>query len=374
LKTLVINTIISLCIAIVWMPVLSVFAEDDVLRLLIWEGHAPRKYVNEFETYIEKTYHRKLKLDFKYVIGSDDFYNSVRSKNADIVMMTHHHFRDERFNYIRNNLILPLDLENIPNYKRVIPALQKAKYLYSDGNVYASPVSQGPYGLVYNTALLKEEPHSWNILWDDRFKGKYVIGANEYIYNANITALALGYPKESINSYDNLNNQEFKKKLRQLAVNAHSFWVGVDKPDDLSGMVLATSWGDSLGPLKQRGEPWKMAEPREGMPSWIDNYAITYSLENKPFLKKAAEEYLNMLLSRDYQVNHIMRYLSLSPAITNIRDLLTDEEKERIHLGTPNFFNTNRILVHTYSRRDRNWLKLMWAKAMEGISIKKEEN
>jgi spermidine/putrescine-binding protein len=344
---------------------------ENTLRLMAWEGHAPRQHVEKFEKQIEAKYGRKVKLDIKYAFGTDAFYDAIRAKEIDLVIMTHHYYKDERFKYIENKLLLPLNLENIPNYKYVTPALQKAKQLHSNGKIYASPVSQGPYGLAYNTALLKEEPQSWDILWNPGFKGKYVIGANEYTYNASITALALGYAREDISNYDKLNNKEFKDKLRQLAVNAHSFWIGVDKPDDLSGMPLATSWGDSLGLLNRRGEPWKMAEPAEGMPCWFESYAITWALADKPFLKKVAEEYINGVLSTDYQVNHITRYMSLTPVITNIGDLLTPEEKKRLHIGIPNFFKNNRILMPTCSRRDRNGLKLLWKEAMKGIQIKK---
>jgi spermidine/putrescine transport system substrate-binding protein len=241
------------------LPV-SALAGEDILRLLIWEGHAPQKHVEKFEKQIEAKYGRRVKLKIEYSTNDDDFYKSVRTRSVDIVMMTHHFYDDERYNYIQNKLLLPLDLKNVPNFKHVIPALQKAKHVFREGKIYASPVSQGPYGLAYNSALLKDAPHSWNILWDPRFRGKYAIAANEYIYNTNITALALGYPRESINSYDALNNKKFKDKLRQLAVNAHSFWIGVDKPDDLAGLPLATSWGDSMVPLNKRGEPWKIAE------------------------------------------------------------------------------------------------------------------
>jgi hypothetical protein len=49
--------------------------------------------------------------------------------------------------------------------------------------------------------------------------------------------------------------------------------------------------------------------------------------------------------------------------------LLTSEEKERLHVGTPNFFSENRILQHTYSERDRNGLKSLWDEAMKGITV-----
>ncbi len=351
----------------------TVFGDEQVLRLLIWEGHAPKQHVENFENRTAAQYGRTVKLQISYVVGPDDFYDSVRDKSVDVVMMTHHHFKDERYNYIRNKLLLPLDLHNIPRFEQVIPALQNAEHLYSDGQVYASPVSQGPYGLAYNTALLAEEPESWEVLWDPRFEGKYVIGANEYIYNAHITALALGYPKESISSYSALNNSQFRKKLKQLIVNAHSFWVGVDKADDLAGMTLATSWGDSLAPLRKRGEPWAMAEPAEGMPCWIDNYAITWALAGKPFLKKVAEEYIDTLLTVDYQVDHILRNMSLTPIITDIGDRLTAQEKKSINLGKPDFFKHNRILQHTYTKRDRNGLKLLWEEAMKEAVMQRKK-
>lgn len=368
--------IIAVCIfaSIVSFPSSVFAAKEDILRLLIWEGHAPKQHVEEFEKRIEAKYNRKVTLKIDYVTGSDDFYSAVRRKKVDMVMMTHHHFKDERFNYIKNKLLLPLDLKNIPNYRHVIPSLQKAEYLCCDGQRYAAPVSQGPYGLAFNQAHFKDEPQSWNIFWSPHLNGKYVIGVNEYIYNANITALALGYPQESIGNYNALNNKEFKDKLRQLAANAGAFWVGVDKADDLEGSILATSWGDSIGALKKRGEYWKIAEPIEGMPCWIDNYAITWALADKPFLKKVAEEYLNGLLSTAYQVQHIMRNLNLTPTITNIRDLLTPDEAQRIHPEVPTFFDKNRILQPTYSRRDRNGLKLLWKEAMEGIQIDKGRN
>lgn len=112
-----------------------------------------------------------------------------------------------------------------------------------------------------------------------------------------------------------------------------------------------------------------MAEPVEGTPYWIDNYAITSALADKPFLKKLAEEYINELLTTDYQVGHILRVVGTIPIISSIEHLLTPEEKMRIHVGAPNFLDKNRILLPTYSQRDRNGLKILWKEAMEGIDL-----
>ncbi len=347
---------------------------EQVLRLLIWEGYAPDKYVEEFEKQIEAKYGRKVKLQISFVDGSDDFYNPVRSKKADLITVGAELITAEQFNYIANKLILPLDLKNIPNHKHVIPALQKADYLASNGNIYGVPICQGPYGLAYNTEKFEKEPDTWKILWDPKYKGKYVIGGKENQYNIGTAALAFGYPQELISSYDALNNRDFKDKLRQLAINAHSFWVGQDTADDLSGLSLAAVWGDSLGTLKKRGEIWKIAEPKEGTLCWVDNYAITWALADKPFLKKVAEEWINKLLEPNYQVDYIVHEITLGPVTTNIGDKLTAQEKERLHIGTPNFFKDSRILPPACSRRDLNGLRIMWNEAMEGIQIKKGDD
>ena len=60
---------------------------DEILRLLVWEGHAPKIFVENFEKQIEKKYGRKIKLEIRYVTGSDNFYASVRNRSVDLIMM-----------------------------------------------------------------------------------------------------------------------------------------------------------------------------------------------------------------------------------------------------------------------------------------------
>ncbi len=352
---------------------ISAWTSENNLKFLVWEGYTPKHYIDEFENYIENKYKKKIKLSITYATSVEDFYDAIRSRIYDIVTISHHTIKDARFNFIEKNLIIPFDLNNIPNHVNIIPDLKMSEYHTIEKEVYGIPVANGPYGLAYNTSVFKQAPNSWNIFWDPVYKNQYVIGANEYLYNINITALSMGYPINTISSFDALNNKKFRKKLRQLAVNAHSFWVGVDKPENLIGMSFATSWGDSLSALKRKGEIWKMAEPDEGTMWWIDEYALTQALEHQPFLKKIAEEWINKSLSPEFQVNHIVREVGIFPVITNIDPLLTIEEKSRIQISNmPGAFTAKKILQNTYSQRDRNGLKLLWDQAIKEIPINKE--
>ena len=364
---------VLLTLSLIALPVLAC-AEEDVLRLLVWHGYTPEEYVEAFEQQIELKYGRKIKLQVTYVDGPEDFYARIRDKSVDLVTLTHHHFKDERFKYIEKGMLLPIETQNLGNFKSVIPALQKADFLSSNGNIFAVPVGQGPYGLFYSVEKIETPPKSWKILWNPDHKDDYILGGNEYLYNICMAALAWGYPRDKINSFDTLNNKGFKDELKQLATNAHSFWIGVDTADDLAGRSLAAAWGDSLDKLKERGETWKMAEPEEGTLSWIDSFAMTWALTDKPFLKKVAEEWIDRLLEPDYQLDHLVRKVGILPTTTNITSRLTPREKEKLHIYSPDHFKEDRILLPTFSNRDRNGFMILWKEAMKGREIKDGNN
>ncbi len=358
---------IRLASMLVSFVVISVFlvcpSVAETLRILTWEAYTPEKFQQKLVQQAKEKYDIDLELDIRFVNGNDDFFPALRYKKADIITPSHNVPRDSRYRLIKHRLVLPLNLENIPNYKNVDKGLQKADYCTEDGTVFGVPVARGPYGLAYNTAMFKEPPRSWNALWDPKFKDKYAIGKHQYAENVFITALAMGFSREDISNYRKLNTPDFQNKLAELAADAHGMWEGVDKPEDLKGLALATSWGDSLNGLRERGENWKMAEPEEGTTAWVDNFMISHTLRNNPKLKQIAEEWLNIVLSDEYQL-YIVRGIGSVPVVTTIMDDLTSDEVERFHLKDPTHFKNNRILWPTLGKTDRKGLKRLWDKAL----------
>ncbi|MDM8525173.1 extracellular solute-binding protein [Desulfococcaceae bacterium HSG8] len=341
----------------------SVFAET--LKFLAWKVYVPEEYQKKFIQLVKEKHGVDLKLDIKYATTPDEFFPALRDNKADIITPSHNVPRDSRYQLIKHKLVLPLNLENIPNYKNVESSLQKAAYCTEGGAVYAVPIARGPYGLAYNTAILPEAPKSWNILWDPRFKDKYAIGKFQYEENIFSTALAMGFSRNDISNYKKLNTPKFQEKLAQLVANAHGMWEIEDKPKDLKGLSLATSWGDSLNGLKEMGEIWKMAEPVEGTTAWVDNFMISRTLKDKPKLKQIAEEWLNIVLSDEYQVYVVLRGIGTLPVITTIMDKLTPDEIARFRHDDPDHFKNNRILWPSLGKADRRGLKRLWDKAMK---------
>jgi spermidine/putrescine transport system substrate-binding protein len=355
--------ILALFAVLVFCPPAS-HAEEQTLRMLIWEGYAPEEHRTAFIKLVKEKYDVDLKLDVKYVNGNDDFFPALKKGETDIFSPSHPVPKDERWQLIQLKLALPLNLENIPNYKNVIPSLQKADYCTEGGEVYAVPHVRGPYGLAYNTSLMKEEPKTWNVLWNPKYKGKYTLGKDAYVHNVSITALAMGIPPNDMNNYRKLNTPAFQKKLGLLAANSAPMWEGVDTPESLKGLSLAVVWGFSLPGLKEQGETWRIAEPEEGTTGWVDNFMISHTLENNPKLRRIAEEWLNYVLSDDYQVYDV-RGLACAPVTETVKDKLTLEEVRQFHLDDPGHFEKNRILWKILDKQDRKGLQRLWTKAIE---------
>ncbi len=333
--------------------------------MLIWEGYAPENLQKKFIQDVKTKHGIDLKLDIEFCTGNDDFFPVLRDDKADIISPSHNVPKDKRFKLIKLKLVMPLELDQIPNYKNIQPALQQADYCTEKNKVYAVPHVRGPYGLAYNTNIIKEEPASWNILWDSKYKGQYAIGgADQYEHNVSATALSMGVPSDKIYDYKTINTPEMQAKLAQLAVNAKGMWEGVDDAKTLKGLALAAVWGFSLPELKQMGETWKIAEPKEGTTGWVDNFMISNTLADKPMKKKIAHEWLNFVLSDDYQVYDV-RGLASAPVTTTVKSSLTDEEIKQFHLDDPSHFEKNRILWKVLDKKDRNGIKRLWENALK---------
>lgn len=343
------------------------------LNLLTWDGYAPDEFVTEFEEYIQKKYGKTVKINRAYLQDTTEIFGLVRTGKADIFVPTQHILNDERWKFIENKLALPLNLDNIPNYKY----LQKSfsPYTTFSDKVYAIPIAHGSYGLIYNAKYFETPPTTWNVLWDEKYKGKYTITNGTTEVNIYITALALGYDANEMSNFSKLNNDIFRQKLRALVQNAHSFWPGIDSPHHLKGLYMGTSWGWSLSALRKTGEDWRMIDPEEGSPAWVDLHAIGQSLRNKPFLKKIAEEWINYTIGKKFQIEVVVNSLSSSPVTENIIEELSKENIRQFHLDDPEYFAKYRHLYPTIEKkRDRNGLKILWDTASRGINLTERQS
>ena len=78
---------------------------------------------------------------------------------------------------ISEDMLLPLDFDNIPNYKYVDDTFKNTAY--DPQNAYSIPYTWGTVGILYNTKYVDEaDVTGWEVLWNEKYAGKILTFGN----------------------------------------------------------------------------------------------------------------------------------------------------------------------------------------------------
>lgn len=310
----------------------------ETIRITCWAGYA-EKFVADFQKLVREKHKVDVEVKIYNPTDQDEFYMAAKNGTADLISPPQDLAKNSRFYCFQegNYLLAELDLNNIPNAKHILPFFQADDSLIHKGKRYGLPYNCGPYGLAYNTEMVKEAPDSWNILWDPQYAGRYTINNNFAKCNIWITALTLGYTYDQIFDVNNLDRAKVQEKLDVLAKNAKSLWDGEANADEFPGLPLATTWGFAAAQANQKGGKWLLASPKEGGTAWIDYWCITQAA--KGMTKRLCEEWINFQLSPSQQAQ-VVKAQGVSPVVDNVGSLVTPEERVMFHVGDQDYFKT----------------------------------
>ncbi|MDM8517620.1 extracellular solute-binding protein [Desulfobacterales bacterium HSG16] len=349
-------------------------AEEITIRLHCWSGYA-KPYVEGFKKIVKNKHHVDVNMEITNVSDPSEFWKLSRKKKVDIISPAHNIPRSPSWSFVSGKIILPINLNNIPSYKHILPVLQKNEFVTEGGKVYGVPYTMGLYGLAYNTEKV-EEPESWNVLWKDTSKGLYTISKSYSDCNIYITSLVLGASYEFLYDIDKLRTKldigktmlelrksHLQRKLDTLTDNAYSLWEGTANPDEFDKLAYAATWGYAIRKANNEGFKWKMAKPREGTTMWVDHWAITYAVKNNPLKKKLCEEWIDYCLSQDLQIG-VIRNWGVSPVVTNINELITEDEIDTFNVGDNEYWKT--LSPWSYqNKRTKNSYKILWKSTID---------
>ena len=345
--------------------------ETETLRILAWEGYTPAAEIARFQSEIAQQMGVQLRVEVQYAKQFREFYDGLRAGRFDIVAPIYDIIKDESYQLIQNGLVAPVDLAHVPNYRSLLPGLQKAAYATEDGKVYAVPMVQGPYGLMYNQDRVAT-PRSWSVLWEPQNQGAYSVG-NLSNFNVLTVALTLGYQGEALFEYEVLRKDpRVLERLTALAKNSSKVWDGVDSAEDLRSLRLSAGYGFSIPQLKAMGQNWQYATPVEGSIWWVDNWVLAAALAQNPLRKRIAEAFINFTLSPRYQLEVFMRGTASFPVTLGVKALATPAEVRFFHLNDPAYLTRNRPSLHSLSKRNRNGMAHLWEMALQQAGRKPE--
>lgn len=303
--------------------------QKPILRVAGWDVYADPDHRNKtigFETFEAKYGAR---IAFTPLNNLDDILSAAENSDKfDVFIIS-----NEGIKILYGmGMVLPLDLNKIPNYQDLHPRLRYSEWSQFAGKVVAVPWAWGPTGLLYDASAMPE-PDSWNVLWDPRYRGKVSLWND--VSMIWVTALSLGYQ----NVYNLTKSQldAVKKKLLLLNAQVSEYYSG--EQDEIKLMldnkaVLLDSWFDPSARLKKFQRNYRMVIPKEGAVGMFDSYLISRRTRNADI----AYQFINHQISPDTQ-QKLVRITGLGPANIETMSLLTPQEIKALHLGETDYFS-----------------------------------
>lgn len=219
---------------------------------------------------------------------------------------------------IKKDMLLPLDYANIPNYKYIEDSTKNLAY--DPENKYSIPYFWGTIGILYNKEMVTEPIESWDILWDEQYKGM-ILMKKDVRDSLGVALKRLGY---SVNSTNEAELREAKDALVAQKDLINGYYG-----DEIKDMIAN---GDAAMGVTYSGDPMDLywdesadfsyigyAIPKEGTNLWYDAMVIPKSSQHK----KEAESFINFMLDPEnaYQNSNAVGYTTPNTeALKRMRD------------------------------------------------------
>ena len=280
--------------------------EQKTITVFNWGDYLNEELLDDFEA------ETGIRVIYDTFASNEDmwakFYTSANS--YDVVIPSD--YMIERM--IKNDLILPLDHEKLPNLANLYPEFSKLRY--DPGNHYSAPYFWSSTGIIYNTAKVKEPVDSWNILWDKKYKDDILMQAS--VRDAFMVSLSRN--GNSINSVDNKELQQARDELikQKPIVQAYVIDQVRDKMIGEEAALGVIYSGEALF-TKTANPNLEYVIPKEGSNIWMDSWVIPKSAKNV----SGAEKFLDFLCDAEVAYKNF-KYLTYSTPNKAAKKLVKD--------------------------------------------------
>lgn len=318
----------------VFFPLLTSCAEDEVLEFSVTDETASIDYsafegvtlnVYNWGEYIsdgsdgsvdvnaEFTRLTGIEINYTNFTSNEDMYNKIVNGGVSYDIIIPSDYMIEKL--IKEELVLPLDFNNIPNYKFIS---DEYKDLYFDPqNAYSVPYNVGTVGLIYNTLLVPYHPNSWNALWDESLDSEILMFNNP----RDAFGIAHFLCDININTTEISDWQTAKDKLSEQKplVKAYVMDEIYNKMESGAASIAPYYAGDYFS-MYENNPDLMFVYPEEGTNIFVDSICIPSSTKNKA----AAELYINFLLDPNVALEnaYMICYASPNTAVVDNDDYL----------------------------------------------------
>ena len=301
---------------------------EGSLDLISWAGYVEPEWTKPFE---QKT---GCKVSDKEAGTSDEMVELMKSGQYDGVSAS----GNATARLVAANLVDPVNVSLVPNYKTVFSDLKNQPYNTFDGVNYGIPHGRGANLLMWNGNDVKPAPDSWNIMFDPKIAAKYKGKISAYDESSYIADAALYLkvhrPDLGIENPYELNEEQFDAAIELLKEQRQyvgEYWSEAAKQISAfagGDVTVGTTWQYQYFALKEEGVPVKASPasqgflPKEGATGWSDTWMISSEAKHP----NCMYEWMNWII--EPKVNaEVAEYFGEAPA----------QEKACEHTANPNF-------------------------------------
>jgi len=196
--------------------------------------------------------------------------------------------------YRDQGLLKPIDTARLSNWPDVIPEVANVKGMTTGSDRWIVPCGWGHNSVIYRNDMVEPKEQSWNLLWDERYKGK-IANAVEMDGSVIPAAMVLGFPDPY--AMDDTQLAECEAFLKQQRALLRFYWTDpavLEQAIAAGEVAIAYAWAASASALKKQGVPITYMQPKEGRVVWIDGFIM---MKDGPGEEQRAYDYIDAWLS-----------------------------------------------------------------------------
>ncbi len=323
-----------------------------------------------FEQWYYETYGEVVKVNYSTFSSNESLYAKLSSGSVSYDVVVPSDYMIERL--IAEDLLAPLDYDNIPNISNILPEFWGQTSVHSQhdpGNVYSVPYLYGMIGIIYNTTMVdQDDPNlgSWKLMWDEKHAGNILqfnnsrdaFGSAQYLLGLDVNS----------DSEDDWRKALDKLKEQKPILQGYVMDEIYNKMENGSAGIAAYYAGDYLT-MYENNSDLEFYYPEEGTNLYVDAMCIPKSSKNKLI----AERYIDFMLTEEPAIANAEYTYYASP-----NRVVVESEEYIEYMGEikedayEKMYATDSVMTSTYKNLSGDKLALinqLWEELKSDIEI-----
>ncbi len=282
-------------------------SSKETLTVYNWGDYIDESVLKEFEKEFG------VRVIYDTFSTNEDMYVKLKAGGTSYDVAIPSDYMIERM--IKEDMLEKVDMTKIDNYKYIDDKFKNLDF--DPNNEYSVPYMWGTVGVLYNEEIVKEPVDSWDILWDEKYKGQ-ILMMDSQRDSIGITLKKLDFP---LNSRDTKELELAKAELIKQKPLVMAYVVDEGKDMMIGGeAALAVAWSGDAVFMMEQNEDLRYVVPKEGSNLWFDNMVIPKGTKNK----ELAEKFINFMTRPEIGLKNVA-YIGYSSPNTGTVELLDEE-------------------------------------------------